>query len=80
MLISQKKAVAQIKAETGLSLVCCVQIIKRLPKVRDGLRDKIHIHHLNQAITKANRPTEIREENRIRFSQKTIERIRTECI
>jgi hypothetical protein len=43
-----------IREATGLSLEACGQTVRDMPKVVDGKREKVHIHHVRRAISKAN--------------------------
>lgn len=54
MLLSQEKAVALIREQTGLSIASTLRLVRGLPKTRDGKRDKVNSLFVDKAIRDAN--------------------------
>jgi hypothetical protein len=81
MLLGKTEAIDRIKAETRLSERECIAIVEKLPKRKDGKRDKFWPEHVEAVIAKENRPPQsqpakTKKDNVRPFSQKLITRIR----
>lgn len=72
MLMTQMKAIARMRAETGLSIAACTRIVRGLPMRRDGKRNKVRL-----AINDAIRPVPVTSPPNMRpISQRQIDRVR----
>jgi len=77
MLITQMKAIAQMRAETGLSIAACTRIVRGLPMRRDGKRNKVRLADVRLAINDAIRPVPVTSPPNMRpISQRQIDRVR----
>jgi hypothetical protein len=57
--LSQKKAIRELKAQTGLTLATCTAKVTAIALKKDGERKKVHRTDLQKAITELSQPVRV---------------------